>query len=90
VRLVDSGGHRDVLGAKVAVRRKGGPTLWRRSRVDGSYASANDPRVLFGLGDAPTLEAVRVVWPDGRVEEFSDVPVGEYSTLREGTGKAVP
>jgi hypothetical protein len=46
--------------------------------------------VLFGLGDAPTLEAVRVVWPDGRVEEFSDVPVGEYSTLREGTGKAVP
>ena len=90
LRLVDSGGHRDVLGAKVAVLRKGMPTLWRRSRVDGSYASANDPRVLFGLGDAPTVEAVRVVWPDGGTEEFSDVPVGEYSTLREGAGRKVP
>ena len=27
-----------------------GTTLWRRARSDGSYASANDPRVVVGLG----------------------------------------
>ena len=26
-------------------------SLWRRVRADGSYCSANDPRVLCGLGE---------------------------------------
>jgi hypothetical protein len=44
VRLVGGKGEgRDMLGARLAVIRKGGPTLWRRARSDGSYASANDP-----------------------------------------------
>ena len=37
-------GTRDMLGARVEIVRKGKPSLWRRSRADGSYASANDPR----------------------------------------------
>ena len=40
-----------MIGARVAVMSADGRTLWRRARSDGSYASANDPRVLFGLGD---------------------------------------
>src|SRR5205814_3454825 len=36
------------VGARVAITRSAGATLWRRSRADGSYASANDPRVLVG------------------------------------------
>ena len=43
---------RDMLGARVEVVRADGVTLHRRARADGSYASANDPRVLVGLGDA--------------------------------------
>ena len=42
-------GERDALGARAVLRRKGAPDLWRRARSDGSYASASDPRVLFGL-----------------------------------------
>ena len=41
---------RDMLGARVEIVRADAPTLWRRARADGSYASANDPRVLVGLG----------------------------------------
>ena len=41
---------RDQIGARVEVIRKTGGPLWRRARSDGSYASANDPRVLVGLG----------------------------------------
>src|SRR6185295_18810750 len=55
---------RDMTGARVQIVRQPGPSLWRRARAEGSYASANDPRVLVGLGDATERPTVRVVWPD--------------------------
>ena len=90
LRLVTGKPGRDALGARVELRRPGKPTLWRRARSDGSYASANDPRVLFGLGDSSQIERLIVHWPSGKVEAFKDVPPGGYTTLREGTGAAVP
>ena len=77
---------RDMLGARVVVTRVDQIELWRRARADGSYASANDPRVLFGLGRSEEQPMVRVYWPSGKVEEWVDLPVGRYTTLIEGTG----
>ncbi len=87
LRLSGIGG-RDMLGARVAVVRDGLPTLWRRARSDGSYASANDPRVLVGLGDSDARPTVRVRWPDGTLEEWRDVEVDRWMTLRAGEGAA--
>jgi hypothetical protein len=87
LRLVGSDGKRDMLGARVSLRRSNEPTLSRRARSDGSYASANDPRVLAGLGPSSVAPRVRVTWPSGRVEEWNDVPVDRYSTLKEGGGR---
>ena len=101
LRLVGSGGlrpstgsgrperveGRDMLGAKVGIFRSEGPALWRRARTDGSYASASDPRVLVGLGDASTVRRVRVVWPSGRVEEWTQIAADQWITLTEGTGR---
>jgi enediyne biosynthesis protein E4 len=61
-----------------------GPTLWRRVRADGSYASANDPRVLVGLGDTARVVKVRVGWPGENAEEWTDVPIDRYTTLKQG------
>ena len=61
-------------------------TLWRRVRADGSYASANDPRVLVGLGKATQVEAVRVYWPGGEAEEWKQLPINTYSNLLQGSG----
>jgi len=79
---------RDMLGARVEVIRPNAPTLWRRARSDGSYASANDPRVLVGLGDATSRPTVRVHWPDGRLEEWSEVAIDTWTVLTQGEGKA--
>ena len=87
LRLIGADGKRDMVGARVAVIRADGSTLWRRARADGSYASANDPRVLVGLGDSAEPVRVRVTWPSRRVEEWADVPVDTYHTLREGSGR---
>ena len=74
-------GGRDMLGARVEIIRKNLPTLWRRVRADGSYASANDPRVLVGLGDSAERPTVRIHWPDGSVSETHDVPIDRYVTI---------
>ncbi len=87
LRLLGKDAPRDMLGARVAISRTGRPVLWRRARADGSYASANDPRVLVGLGASTVLGRVRVVWPDGRAEEWSDVGIDRYTTLEEGSGR---
>jgi hypothetical protein len=77
---------RDQIGARVEIIRQGQPSLWRRSRTDGSYASASDPRVLAGLGASAAPVDLRVTWPDGKVESFFRMPADHYTTITEGTG----
>ncbi len=86
VRLVGRDG-RDMLGARLSVVRTGLPTLVRRARADGSYGSANDPRVLVGLGTSVTAPSVRVRWPDGREESWPSVPIDTWTTLTQGSGQ---
>ena len=81
LRLVGKNG-RDMLGARVDVVISKDNVLRRRVRTDGSYLSANDPRLLVGLGPATRVQSVRVRWPDGTVEEFKDVAVDKYTTLK--------
>ena len=78
-----------VLGTRVAVVRRVGPTLWRRVHTDGSYLSASDPRVWFGLGAGGEAMRVRAHWPDGLVEEWPAPTAGAYHTLRRGSGARV-
>ncbi len=86
LRLTGGSPARDMLGARVGVITSDGRTLWRRARADGSYASANDPRVLVGLGSASGPVSLRVQWPDGRTEQFSGVAVGRWHTIAQGSG----
>jgi len=90
LRLVGQHARRDMVGARVAVMLANDSTSWRRARADGSYASANDPRVLVGLGESAAPVRVRVTWPSGRVETWSDVPADRYTMLREGEGRDAP
>ena len=64
LRLVRGGSLRATTGG-AAVLRQGDRRLVRTSRSAGSYLSANDPRILFGLGDEPAGDSVRVDWPGG-------------------------
>ncbi len=88
LRVVGAAGKaRDMIGARVTVTRASGPPLLRRARSDGSYASANDPRVLVGLGSASGPVTVRVQWPDGQTEQWADLSVDRWTSLVQGTGK---
>jgi hypothetical protein len=84
LRLVGSSVRRDMLGARVGAIRSDGRTYWRRVHSDGSYASANDPRVVVGLGRVNDPVRLRLRWPDGRDEEWTQVAIDRYTTLTEG------
>ena len=73
--------NRFAVGAWIGVERTGKPTLWRRVRTDGSYLSASDTRVHFGLGSSPGITAVVIQWPDGERERRTDVAADAHVTL---------
>jgi len=86
LRLVGKAG-RDMLGAQVEVVVDDKRSLRRRVRTDGSYLSGNDSRVLVGLGAVTRVKAVRVRWPNGTVEEWKELIVDRYTTLKEGMAR---
>jgi hypothetical protein len=89
VRL-EQPGNRQGIGALVGVERAGKPTLWRRVKTDGSYASASDSRIQAGLGESAAVTAVVVHWPDGRQERWTGIQADRLVTLKRGTGQMLP
>lgn len=85
VRAVGDSG-RDMLGAMVGLVLSDGSVRWRRVRADGSYASANDPRLVFGLGAAGQPARIQVRWPSGRKEEWPLTISDRWVVVREGVG----
>jgi len=86
---IDVPGDRFDMGARVSLTAVG--RVRTRARVGGgSYLTASDPRLLFGLGPSTRVDAVEVRWPIGLVESFPIPPIDRYTTLREGAGSASP
>lgn len=81
VRLLGKN-RRDVVGSTVIVelaeRR-----LTRFARGGGSYLSANDPRLLFGLAAADKVKSVTVKWAWGKSQTWNAVGVDRYVDLVE-------
>ena len=69
--------NRDGLGARVQVN---GQT--RFATTAGSYESANDKRLHFGLGTTKTAR-VEVTWPSGSHQVLNDVPADQFLEVRE-------
>lgn len=82
VRLLDPHG-RDAIGAQVWVHLQG-RRLLRICTLGGSYLSAHDPWVHFGLGEAQRVERLEIRWPDGRRTVREGVAARQRLVVREG------
>jgi len=69
--------NRDGLGARVQVN---GQT--RFATTAGSYESANDKRLHFGLASAKSAK-VEVLWPSGTHQVLNDVSADQFLEIRE-------
>ena len=74
VELRQTGGNTRALGARVYVTA-GGRTQMAEIGSSASYLSQDEPTLHFGLGEASTVDSIRIVWPDGTEETHADLPV---------------
>jgi hypothetical protein len=76
---------RDAVGTSVYLRVNG-----MRLRGDvlsgGSYASSNDQRIHFGLGESAKIDDLEIHWPSRVVEHLSLAAVDRFYTIEEGKG----
>ncbi|MBX6316097.1 MAG: CRTAC1 family protein, partial [Isosphaeraceae bacterium] len=82
-QLEGTASNRDGVGAMVTVQA-GGRRLVAARFGGGSYQSASDPRLHFGLGGADRVDQIEVAWPSGRLDRFSNLAVDQDYRLREG------
>lgn len=71
------------VGGRVVVRA-GGRQQVQAIVSGGSYLSVSDSRLLFGLGEASTVEKVTIYWPSGRVDEYPNLGSDRYWMILEG------
>jgi hypothetical protein len=81
VRLRGRHANRMGLGARVQVKA-GGRARTRECQTGGSYLSASDSRVHFGLGAADRAD-VEVHWPSGGTTAVKGVRAGQVVTVDE-------
>jgi tetratricopeptide (TPR) repeat protein len=78
--------NRDAVGTRVTLQSGGRCQVGYRIG-GGSYQSACDPRLHFGLAAADRVDWVEVRWPSGRVDRYTDLQPGRGYRLREGSQK---
>jgi tetratricopeptide (TPR) repeat protein len=89
IQLEGTKSNRDGIGAAVTVTAGGRDRrAWRVG--GGSYQSASDPRLHFGLGGETRIEGVEVRWPSGRVDHFASLEADRGYRLIEGDPQPRP
>jgi tetratricopeptide (TPR) repeat protein len=75
--------NRDAVGARVTVVGRGRRQVAERFG-GGSYQSASDPRLHFGLGDAASALSIEIRWPSGQIDRHVGVKADSGYLVREG------
>jgi hypothetical protein len=82
LELIGRRSNRSAIGSAIEVHA-GGRVLHRQIKGGGSYLSANDSRVLVGLGDVERVDSVAVRWPSGARSRLSHPAARQTHVLRE-------
>ncbi|HEX4007800.1 MAG TPA: CRTAC1 family protein [Acidobacteriaceae bacterium] len=85
LRLIGTKSNIDAIGAKVTWQS--GDLTRHRSKVGGgSYLSAQDPRMVLGLGPRRQIDWIEIEWPrpGAAKQRFTGLPIDRYITIVEG------
>ena len=75
--------NRDGLGATVKLVSASGRVQYSQATTAGSYQSANDRRVFFGLGKEGAIRSVEIQWPSGVKQLVSNVPLKKITIVHQ-------
>ncbi len=84
VRL-DLSGYADnktALGAKVEIFTSGHWQKWELAGAAG-YQTQSAPQILVGLGEAKSIDLLRILWPTGVLQDEIDLPKTQVIAMKE-------
>jgi enediyne biosynthesis protein E4 len=85
IRTIGTKSNRSGIGARLKCVT-GAHQQIDEVRSGGGYASQNDLRVHFGLGQATKADKVEIRWPSGHVDTLENVAAGQLVYVQEGKG----
>lgn len=85
LKLIGTRSARQPLGTRVDVV-VGDQTISAHVPSGESFQASHDDRLVIPVGNATTIDEVRVYWPGGETETWTNIPADELRLLIEGTG----
>lgn len=86
LNLIGTRSNRDAVGTRITVTTTGGRQT-DQITGGGSYLSASDFRVHFGLGHSEKIKNIKIEWPSGTEEIYQDIDTNQILSITEGAGK---
>jgi tetratricopeptide (TPR) repeat protein len=80
--LIGLDDNKTALGVKVEVFANG---LWQKWELPGAsgYQTQAAPQILVGLGQAPGIDLLRILWPTGVLQDEIDLPQQPVIAMKE-------
>jgi hypothetical protein len=91
IKCVGTVSNKAAIGAKVFVRAIINSTAVRQmqvisSQTGGSISGVNSLNAEFGLGNASIIDSIRIEWPSGIIDKYTNIIVNQFVTAIEGQG----
>jgi hypothetical protein len=82
LRLRGTRSNRDGIGSSIELTARSGAKQYATVSTTGSYLSASDRTVHFGLGEE-SAASMTIRWPGGTVQKIDALPVDRVTTITE-------
>ncbi|MEP6755662.1 MAG: CRTAC1 family protein [Chthonomonadales bacterium] len=83
LQFVGTKSNRDGFGTMVKLT-SGGRSQWKMVSNAGSYVTASDPRLFFGVGASDVAESVEIAWPSGAIQILRNLKADHFYRITEG------
>jgi hypothetical protein len=83
VNTVGTKSNRDGIGARLKLIGESGKPQYGFVSTAGSYLSASDKRVHFGLGADVSARLLEIAWPSGTVQHIENIKADQVLVVRE-------
>ncbi|MEP7147226.1 MAG: CRTAC1 family protein [bacterium] len=80
--------NKSAIGTKIRVKANiNGNAVWQMQEIDGQSGYCGQNLILhFGLGNAAGIDSIKVEWPSGSDQYFTNVAVNRTVTITENAG----
>lgn len=87
IKLIGTVSNKSAIGTKIRIKTNiAGKPVWQMREISAqsSYCGQNDIGAHFGLGNSSLIDSIKIEWPLGLVEYYTNVNVNQFIQYMEG------